>query len=137
MSNDIQFMLPIELDEGELVSALSSLLGQPVESHEHPDPLARVFLLYRRDPGGFPTYALLMVDQANPRPQPMDVARTVARHYQVPVATDLPDGHPLADDPYWHAVVDPDGTAWALAEDDDAMARTGGLALAERTRRPL
>lgn len=133
----MQFYLSRGVTEEELRSVIAAITGLEVKLLSDPD-VRDVTMRLDRIEGAFPLDLLLVFrsggDVAGDR---LGVARGLAKALDAQVATDLPESHPSAGDPYCWCVAEPTGHLVQMDEDMTAIDDREGLILDPRTRRPL
>jgi len=80
--------------------------------------------------GSYPMSILLMWSEDKVVQQNcLEVARGIAAKFSVEVVTDLPEKHPLAQDPYYRCLIEKNGASFIVEEDSNLSNIDNGLVL--------
>lgn len=137
--SEMQFYMSKNVDRASLRDVLATLIGMKIETDDQPDEYAPAVLMTTDYEAGFPLgVSIGWRKGVQPKPDHLAVARRLARHFKVHVATDLPEASPSQGDPYVWGVAEPDGTLVEMTEDVSATVTADqGLRLDPKSRRVI
>jgi hypothetical protein len=140
-SCEMQFYLNKIINPEDLVDFFSTVLAMNVTTLDNFDGNAPAFLqLTEYETGQFPIGINIAWNQfVMPLVgSDIEVAKKLAQSYQVAVVTDLPDGHPLQDDPFCWCIAEPNGAVSEISENVAAeKSQPEGLLLDDNTKKKL
>lgn len=136
LSTEMQFYLSAMVERDDLIGVLADLLGMKLETLEQPDPEAGAFVMITTYAGDFPMgINVSWPPDMAPDRDDVAIAKHLAGHYRLFVATDLPENHPAKLDPFYWCVAEPDGAIVEMAEDISGANERDGLVLDRNSRK--
>jgi hypothetical protein len=117
--NVVQIYLNQAIKPTDLLITLSSLLNIQLETLDYPSPQAIGFVMLEEYKRGFPLgINVTWPKDISPNLDNIQIAKSISKHYNTQVATDLPSGFPpeYRQNPYIWCLVEPNGQLYQVEE---------------------